>query len=132
MLADNVGAPDLPSTQTLALSPCRVNGDPCLGRWGGLTVPSCSSREEVERGVRGCLSLNTSSPLGSCLGKLLLGSSSQIISEGPLSAVLVAFTVAATKGKGLLIWGGSGCNALYNSYALLFFFLLCLLQGDPA
>lgn len=47
-----------------------------------------------------------------------------------MSEVLVAFTVAATKGKGLLIGGGTGCNALYNSCALLFF--LCLLQGDPA
>lgn len=47
-----------------------------------------------------------------------------------MSEVLVAFTVAATKGKGLLIGGDTGCNALYNSCALLFF--LCLLQGDPA
>lgn len=56
VVGDDMRASNLPSTQALALSPCRVNGDPCLGRLGGLTVPPCSSRE-VERGVRGCLSL---------------------------------------------------------------------------
>lgn len=51
--------------------------------------------------------------------------------RGPLGEVLVAFIVAMTEGKRSLVWGGAGCNALCNTYALLFLFL-CLLQGDPA
>lgn len=39
-----------------------------------------------------------------------------------VSEVLVAFAVDATKGKGLLIRGGTDCNALYNSCACCFFF----------
>lgn len=46
-----------------------------------------------------------------------------------VSEVLVAFAVDATKGKGLLIRGGTDCNALYNSCACCFFFFLLVLAS---
>lgn len=47
-----------------------------------------------------------------------------------MSEVLVAFTVDAAKGKGLLIWGGTDSNALYNSCACCFFFFFLLVLAS--
>lgn len=90
---------------------------------------------QVEKHLKGSERLpflNTATSPGALLGEAALRAQIPRSSlRGPLREVWVAFTVAVTKGRRALAWGGPGCDALDNAVPAVFVFL-CLLPGDPA